>query len=77
MFGPRAKRLAGSCWHVDLERVRWESSETLTPGKHTLEFEVHYDGLGFGTSTLTALSGGLTNRDHRWGHVRPVASRQD
>ncbi len=49
MLGPRAKRLAGSCWHVGVERVRWESSETLTPDKHTLESELHDDGLGYGS----------------------------
>ena len=49
MLDSRAKRLAGSCWHVGGERVRWEPSETLTPGRHTLAFEFHYDGLGYGS----------------------------
>ena len=45
-------------WNLlDLERVRWESSETLTAGKHTLEFEFTYDGLGFGTFAFNNLSG--------------------
>jgi arylsulfatase len=45
-------------WNLlDLERVRWESSEALTPGKHTLEFDLTYDGLGFGTFAFSNLSG--------------------
>src|SRR5262245_13177154 len=34
---------------VDLKRVRWEGAEALTPGKHVLEFDFKYDGLGMGT----------------------------
>jgi hypothetical protein len=45
-------------WNLlDLDRVRWESSETLTAGKHTVEFEFDYDGLGFGTFAFNNLSG--------------------
>jgi arylsulfatase len=45
-------------WNLlDLERVRWESSDTLTAGKHTVEFELTYDGLGFGTFAFNSLSG--------------------
>jgi arylsulfatase len=45
-------------WNLlDLERVRWESSDTLTAGKHTVEFEFTYDGLGFGTFAFSSLSG--------------------
>jgi arylsulfatase A-like enzyme len=33
---------------VDLERFRWEGSQTLSPGKHTIEFSFTYDGPGFG-----------------------------
>src|SRR5262245_6585736 len=33
---------------VDLERFRWEGSDALTPGKHTLVFDFKYDGPGFG-----------------------------
>jgi hypothetical protein len=42
---------------VDLERVRWEAPEALTPGKHTLEFDFKYDGLGFATLAFNNLSG--------------------
>ncbi len=31
---------------VDLKRLKWEGSEALAPGKHTLEFDFKYDGLG-------------------------------
>ena len=34
---------------VDLKRVKWESSEALAPGRHVLEFDFKYDGLGVGT----------------------------
>ncbi len=42
---------------VDLERVRWEGPEALSPGKHTLEFDLSYDGLGFATFAFNSLSG--------------------
>jgi arylsulfatase len=41
---------------VDLKRVRWEGPE-LTPGKHVLEFEFKYDGLGPGTMAFGNNSG--------------------
>ncbi|MGE5374841.1 MAG: arylsulfatase [Bacteroidota bacterium] len=42
---------------VDLKRVRWEGPDALTPGKHTLEFDFKYDGLGMGTLAFNNLSG--------------------
>ena len=42
---------------VDLKRERWESSEALTPGKHTMVFEFKYDGLGFATLAFNSMSG--------------------
>jgi arylsulfatase len=42
---------------VDLERVRWDGPDALTPGKHTLAFEFKYDGLGLGTLAFNDLSG--------------------
>lgn len=42
---------------VDLKRVRWEGADVLTPGKHTLEFDFKYDGLGMGTLAFNSLSG--------------------
>jgi arylsulfatase len=41
----------------DLARVRWEGSEALTSGKHTLEFDFKYDGLGAGTLAFNNVSG--------------------
>jgi hypothetical protein len=42
---------------VDLKRVRWEGPDALAPGKHTLEFDFKYDGLGIGTLAFNNLSG--------------------
>ncbi len=44
-------------WNLaDLKRVRWEGPE-LTPGKHVLEFDFKYEGLGMGTLTFNNFSG--------------------
>ena len=32
---------------LDLERIRWEGKDALTPGKHTIVFDFKYDGPGF------------------------------
>lgn len=46
------------CWNlVDLKRIRWEGPDALTPGKHTLEFDFKYDGLGAATLAFNSLSG--------------------
>ncbi len=42
---------------VDLERLKWEGPDVLTPGKHTLEFDFKYDGLGAGTLAFNNFSG--------------------
>lgn len=42
---------------VDLKRIKWEGTEALTPGKHTLEFDFKYDGLGVGTLAFNSVSG--------------------
>jgi arylsulfatase len=42
---------------VDLKRIRWEGADALAPGKHTLEFDFKYDGLGFGTLAFNNISG--------------------
>ncbi len=42
---------------VGLKRPRWESPDSLAPGKHTLEFDFKYDGLGIGTLAFNDLSG--------------------
>ena len=41
---------------VDLERIRWEGPE-LGPGRHTIEFDFKYDGLGAGTLAFNDFSG--------------------
>jgi arylsulfatase len=42
---------------VDMKRTRWEGPDTLSPGKHTLEFDFRYDGLGMGTLAFNNVSG--------------------
>jgi len=45
-------------WNLlDLKRFRWEGTEPLKPGKHTLEFDFTYDGLGLGTLAFNNTSG--------------------
>ncbi len=41
---------------VDLNRIKWEGP-TLTPGKHTVEFDFNYEGLGAGTLAYNNMSG--------------------
>jgi arylsulfatase len=40
-----------------MKRARWEGEEALTPGKHTLEFDFKYDGLGADTLKYGSPSG--------------------
>jgi arylsulfatase len=42
---------------VDLKRLRWEDPDALAPGKHTVEFDFKYDGLGVGTLAFNNMSG--------------------
>lgn len=45
-------------WNLlDLERIKWEGPDALAPGKHTLEFDFKYDGLGLGTLMFNNMSG--------------------
>ena len=45
-------------WNLlDLKRVRWEGPDALTAGKHTLEYDFKYDGLGFATLAFNNISG--------------------
>ncbi len=45
-------------WNLlDLARVRWEGPDVLTPGKHTLEYDFRYEGLGFATLAFNSVSG--------------------
>jgi arylsulfatase len=42
---------------IDLKRVKWEGPEALAPGKHIIEFDFKYDGLGIGTLAFNNFSG--------------------
>jgi arylsulfatase len=42
---------------VDLERIKWEGQNALTPGRHTVEFDFKYDGMGVGTLAFNNFSG--------------------
>ena len=42
---------------IDLERIKWEGPDALTPGKHTVEFDFKYDGQGAGTLAYNDFSG--------------------
>jgi arylsulfatase len=45
-------------WNMlNLERIRWEGKEALAPGKHTIEFDFDYEGLGVGTLAYNSMSG--------------------
>ncbi len=45
-------------WNLlDLERLKWEGPDALTPGNHTIEFDFKYDGLGVGTLAFNNMSG--------------------
>ena len=40
---------------IDLERLKWEGKDVLTPGKHTIVFDFRYDGPGFGKGGMGIL----------------------
>jgi arylsulfatase len=42
---------------VDLKRVKWQGADALTPGRHVVEFDFKYDGLGIGTLAFNDMSG--------------------
>jgi arylsulfatase len=45
-------------WNLlDLERIKWEGPDALAAGKHTIEFDFKYDGLGVGTLAYNNMSG--------------------
>ncbi|MBV8071497.1 MAG: hypothetical protein JO270_16430 [Acidobacteriaceae bacterium] len=45
-------------WNLlDLKRVKWQGPSALTPGKHTIEYDFKYDGLGFATLAFNSISG--------------------
>ncbi len=45
-------------WNMlDLERIKWAGKDALSPGKHTVEFDFVYDGLGAETLAYNDMSG--------------------
>ena len=41
-------------WNLmGLKLIKWEGPDALPPGKHTLEFDFKYDGLGVATLPFT------------------------
>lgn len=45
-------------WNLlGLQRVKWEGPTALAPGKHALEYDFRYDGLGFATLAFNNISG--------------------
>jgi arylsulfatase len=42
---------------VDLERIKWEGTDALSPGHHVVQFDFKYDGLGAGTLLFNNFSG--------------------
>lgn len=42
---------------IDLKRIKWEGPDALAPGKHSVEFDFKYDGLGVGTLAFNNMSG--------------------
>jgi hypothetical protein len=42
---------------VDLERIKWEGPDALSSGRHTVEFDFKYDGIGVGTLEYNNFSG--------------------
>ncbi len=45
-------------WNMlDLERIKWEGPDALSPGKHTVEFDFVYDGKGVGTLKYNSFEG--------------------
>ena len=42
---------------MDLNRIKWEGPDALAPGKHLVEFDFKYDGLGVGTLAFNNMSG--------------------
>ena len=42
---------------VDLKRVKWVGDQALAPGKHVLEFDFNYDGLGIATLAFNSIAG--------------------
>jgi hypothetical protein len=45
-------------WNMlNLEWVKWQGPDALTPGQHTVEFDFEYDGMGLGTIAYNSFAG--------------------
>jgi arylsulfatase len=45
-------------WNLlGLKKIRWEGADALTPGKHVLEFDFKYDGMGMATLQFASMAG--------------------
>jgi arylsulfatase len=42
---------------IDLERIKWEGPDALSPGRHTVEFDFKYEGMGVGTLAFNSFGG--------------------
>jgi len=42
---------------IDLERIKWEGADALTPGRHIVEFDFKYEGMGVGTLAFNSFAG--------------------
>ncbi len=42
---------------IGLNRIRWAGPDALAPGRHSIEFDFEYDGLGVGTLLFNDMSG--------------------
>jgi arylsulfatase len=42
---------------VDLQRTRWEAPAALAPGRHTIELDFKYEGMGAGTLAFSSTAG--------------------
>lgn len=63
---------------VDVERVRWEGKDAISPGKHVIAFDFHYDGGGFGKGGLGSISvDGKEVASHRIEHTLPFIYQWD
>ena len=63
---------------VDLKRVRWEGTEALAPGRHTLVFDFKSDGPGFGKGGLgVLLVDGKQVASQRMEHTLPFSLQWD
>jgi arylsulfatase len=59
---------------LDVERVKWQGNNALTPGKHTLEFDWKYDGPGMGKGgTGTLKADGTVLDNHPMQHSLPIS----